>query len=586
MSSGFHATLSAAVPDLSPAPLLIGLAGGLALLLFGLTQITIALKGVAGDSLKTLLARLTSNRLKAVATGALSTALLQSSTVSTVLVVGFVSAGLMSLTSALGVILGSNVGTTITAQVAAIKIADWALALVAGGFAVSMIGRRDRIRGWGSAVLGLGLVFLGMQIVSTSMSPLGDRPEFLGLMANLENPFAGAAAGALFTAVVQTSSATTVLAIVLGSQGLIPLQAGIAIVIGANVGTCITAGIAALGKSRDAQRAAGGHIAFNLAGAVIWLVLIGPLTEFASATSPSYPELTGTARMAAEVPRQLANAHTIFNVANVVLFIGLLTPIARLLHRYIPDRASPAAPRSEPLHLETEILKTPGLALAAARREVGHLGLLVLEMLQSAPPAVLSGTRQDLQELNHADEDVDALYRHLIGYLSRLAEESLSEAEGRELLALLESCNALESVADLIETNLVALGTRRIDAGVHLSATTKTVMTDLFDQVTTGLAIAVVAVVDEDVEAATRVAENKRALNQRLEEARNHQMRRLLVPQPHRRTLYAIETDMMEVIKRIEYLSRRAIRPHPAWAARPTPGDEAPPEEGSDPEAD
>lgn len=554
--------MTAAAPSLEIAPLLAGLAGGLALLLFGLGQVTAALRGVAGDSLRVLLARLTSNRIKAVATGALSTAVLQSSTVTTVLVVGFVSGGLMSLSSALGVILGSNVGTTITAQVVAIEVAEWALVLVAAGFAAATIGRGDRVRGWGSAVLGLGLVFLGMQIVSGTMAPLGDHPRFLEAMARLENPFAGAAAGAAFTAVVQSSSATTVLAIVLASEGLIALPAGVAIVIGANVGTCITAGVAALGKSRDAQRAAAGHVLFNLAGAAVWLGFVGTLSSLASAASPAYPELAGTARRAAEVPRQLANAHTIFNLANVVLFIGLLGPLAEWLHRLLPDRSGLAPPRSNPVYLEPELLGTPGLALAAARREAGRLGELVVEMLRIAPAAVLSGTRRDLERLQEADDDVDTLYRHLVGYLRRLAEQPLPGADGARLLALLESCNSLESIADLVETNLVALGNRRLDTGARVSTATTELMTGLFDRVTAGVTDAVAAVANEDEQAAARAAGNKRTINDRLEEARSHQVLRLLAPQAHRRTLYAIETDLIEVIKRIEYLTRRVVRPH------------------------
>ncbi len=542
-------------------PLLVGLFGGIALLLFGLRELTGALRGVAGDQLRQLLARLTRNRAKAVATGAITTAVLQSSTVTTVLVVGFVGAGVMTFTSSLGVILGSNVGTTLTAQVVAFDVAEWALALVGVGFLTLTLARNDRVEGWGTAMLGLGFVFLGMQAMSGAMAPLRDYTPFIDFMSRLEHPLLGAAAGAAFTAVIQSSSATTVLAIVLASQGLLPLGAGVAIVIGANVGTCLTAGLAALGRSRDAQRAATAHVFFNLVGAVVWLALLEPLVAATTALSPSSPHLTGTARLAADVPRQLANAHTIFNVANVLLFIGLLGPTALLLRRLLPDRVGVEAPVSAPRHLDVELLGTPALALDAAKREVGRLGDLVVAMLREVPRAVLTGARPALKRLAEVDNDVDALYDHIVAYLRRLLEGSLSPDEGRAMLALLEVSNALESIGDLVEQNLVTLGHRRLDNGVHVSEPTRRVLQDLFDAVTGTVADAVQAAVHGDQEAAGRVISGKRSLNRRLDVARGHQVTRLLAAEDHRRRLYAIETDVIEIIKRIEYLARHVVEP-------------------------
>jgi phosphate:Na+ symporter len=541
--------------------LAVGLAGGIALLLFGLQQLTSALRGVAGDQLRGLLARLTRNRVKAVATGAAVTAILQSSTVTTVLAVGFVGGGVMTLTSSLGVILGSNVGTTLTAQVVAFDVAEWALVLVAVGFLTATVAKKDRTQGWGSAVLGLGFVFLGMQVMSSAMSPLREHEPFIEFMSHLDSPLAGAAVGAGFTALVQSSSATTVLAIVLASEGLLPLPAGIAIVIGANIGTCLTAGLAALGRSRDAQRAATAHVLFNLAGGALWLVLLGPLVAATTALSPSYPDLSGAARLAAEAPRQLANAHTIFNVANVVLFIGLLGPTAMVLRKIVPGAEGNEAPVSVPRHLDDELLGTPVLALDAARREIGRLGELVEGMLRKAPTAVLVGTRPELARLAKIDDDVDALYDHIVAYLRQVLEGSLSSDEGQEMLALLEVSNTLESIGDLVEQNLVPLGHRRLDNGVHVSDATRRLLSGLFESVTATLADAVQAVVHADEDAASRVLGGKRSLNRRLDVARGHQVTRLLAAEGHRRQLYAIETDFIEIIKRIEYLARHVVEP-------------------------
>lgn len=555
------ALAAAAEGEVRPLAVIVGLVGGVALLLFGLGYLTTALRGVAGDGLRVLIARLTGNRFKAVATGAAATAILQSSTVTTVLVVGFVGSGLMGLIPALGVILGSKVGTTITAQVVAFDIADWALGLVAVGFIAASLARSDRVTGWGGAVLGLGLVFLGIGAMGSSIAPLKDHPGVIEMMGGLSNPLLGVVLGTAFTAIVQSSSATTVVAIVVASQGLLPLAAGVAIVLGANIGTCVTAGLAALGKSRDAQRAAAGHILFAVVGAALWLLLLGPLVAMAVAVSPQYPQLEGPARLAAEVPRQLANAHTIFNLANVVLFIGLLGPTATLLGRLMPDRPVQQLPAATPRYLDPELMETPSLAVEAARREVGRLGDLVVGMLRSAPDAVLGGTRADLGRLEQDDDDVDQLYAHIVDYLAGLNRESLSESVSRRSIALLEASNALESIADLVETNLVSLGSRRLDSGIAMNPASRQLLGELFDEATRSVVDAAAAVAAGDSRAATEVAARRRPLNRRLDAARTQLAARLSTRLGRRSLAYAIESDLLEVVKRIEYLARRIIRP-------------------------
>jgi phosphate:Na+ symporter len=504
----------------------------------------------------------TANRWAGVATGAVTTAVMQSSSATTVLVVGFVAAGLMTFVGSLGVILGANIGTTITAQVVAFDVVEWALGIVAVGFLTTVVARNDRVEGWGAAILGLGLVFVGMGAMGASMAPLRDDPAVAGLLAGLADPLAGVTVGLVFTALVQSSSATTVLVIVLASEGLLGLEAGVAVVIGANVGTSVTAIIASIGRIPDAKRAAAAHVLFNTLGAAFWLVLLTPLVALAELVSPSYPGLAGDARLAAEVPRQLANAHTIFNVANVLLFVWVLHPIDRLLHRLVPDR-DPMAPVSEPVFLDPELHGTPALALAAAARELRRLGDLVLAMLEQAPSAVLAGPRGEVERVRAADVDVDILYDHIIGYLARLSEERLMEGESQRLLTLLEAANALESIADLVETNLAGLGQRRLDTGVLPSLSTRILLEELFASTVEILTDALSAVVDQDEDAARRVRKAKAGFNRRLDAARLRQAGRLTATEHHRRILYAIEIDVIDVIKRIEYLSRHMVRPAP-----------------------
>ncbi len=302
----------------------------------------------------------------AAVTGALITAVIQSSSVTTVLVVGFVSAGLMGLTQSVGVIMGANVGTTITAQIVAFKVGDAALMMIAVGFAAWFGGRRDSLRQYGAMVMGIGLVFYGMHVMSEGMSPLRAHAPFIELMREMRHPLAGMLVGAVFTALVQSSSATTGIVIVLASQGFISLSAGIALALGANIGTCVTAMLAALGKPREAQRAAAVHVLFNLGGALLWLGLLDLLVTIATWLSPVHANLQGAARLAAETPRQIANANTAFNLINTLLFLPFCGLFARLVRRCLPDRA-PAADGPTARYLDAALLDTPALALCSAR---------------------------------------------------------------------------------------------------------------------------------------------------------------------------------------------------------------------------
>jgi phosphate:Na+ symporter len=536
----------------------VGLAGGVALLLFGLDQLTSVLREVAGDRLRALFRRVSANRWLGTVVGMAATAVMQSSSAVTVLVVGFVAAGLMTLVGSLSVILGSNVGTTITAQIVAFDIVEWALGIVAVGFGVTTLARSERVQGWGKALLSLGLVFLGMGAMGTAMAPLRDLPEVVDLLSGLSNRVVGALVGAVFTAVVQSSSATTVLAIVLASQGLLTLESGVAVVIGANIGSSVTAVLASLGRTPDSKRAAIAHVLFNVAAGVIWLAALSPLAALAVAISPTHPELAGMPRLAAEVPRQLANAHTIFNVVTVVVFIWFLEPLARVLHRLVADETDQV--ESDPVFLDHELLETPAIALGAVAQEAGRLGGLVLAMLRQAPGAVLGGPRTSLRRLRASDGDVDVLYDHMIRYLAELAEQPLPEEDGRRLLALLETCNGLESIADLVETNLVSLGNRRLDIGVEPADSTRTLLESAFAEVTTNLEQALDGVVDSDPEAAQRVLARQGEISELLEDIRSRQAGRISPYRQDRRIMYAIESDIIDVLKQIAYLTQRIVR--------------------------
>lgn len=466
----FFAPAMAAIAggEAQPEWLVMGtnLLGGLALFLFGMEQMSDALKSVAGEGMKTILSRLTTNRFMGAITGAFVTAVIQSSSVTTVLVVGFISAGLMSTAQSIGVIMGANIGTTITAQIIAFKVTKFAMVMIATGFAMLFISKREKVRDYGAMIMGLGLVFYGMHVMSEAMQPLRSYQPFLDLMIEMENPLLGILVSALFTALVQSSSATTGIVIVMASQGFISLPAGIALAFGANIGTCVTAVIASLGKPREAVRAAVVHVLFNVFGVLLWVGFIDQLALLVTAMSPVHADLQGVDRLAHEAPRQIANAHTVFNIANTVLFIGFTGVFARLVEWLVPDKPIDLGAVIQPKYLEESIVDTPVLALDRVRLECLRVGSIINGMLTDIGPAFVSGDRHKLHAVARKDDDVDVLHGHIIRYLGKISRGTLSDAESRELSALMAIVNDMEGIGDLVETDLVSMGLE--SAGKHL----------------------------------------------------------------------------------------------------------------------
>ena len=272
-------TVRAMTDDLDTFALFTGLFGGLALFLFGMDLMTAALKRVAGDQLKDLLGKVTGNRFMGVGLGAIVTGLVNSSSVTTVIVVGFISAGLMSMAQSVSVIMGANIGSTVTAQILAFNVTRFALPTITLGFLISFLSKRQDWQDYGRMLLGLGLVFYGMGLMSAAMAPLRSNETFLDFIATLQNPVLAVVTGIVFTAIIQSSAATTGIVIVLAGQGVMTLETAIAVAMGANIGTCATAGLAAIGKPREAVRAAVVHVLFNVAGVLIWILFIDRLAE-------------------------------------------------------------------------------------------------------------------------------------------------------------------------------------------------------------------------------------------------------------------------------------------------------------------
>ena len=534
--------------------------GGLALFLFGMEQMADSLKAVAGERMKLILAKLTTNRFMGAATGAFVTAVIQSSSVTTVLVVGFITAGLMSMSQSVGVIMGANIGTTITAQIVAFKVTKLALLMIAVGFSMLFFSRQEKIKQYGGMIMGLGLVFFGMSVMSDAMKPLRSYQPFLDLMTRMENPLIGILVAAGFTGLVQSSSATTGIVIVMASQGFITLNAGIALAFGANIGTCVTAMLAAIGKPREAVRAAVVHVLFNVFGVLLWVGFIPYLAQFVTLMSPAYPNLSGINRLAAEAPRQIANAHTVFNIANTLIFIGFTSQFVRLVEWLVPDKPLDELVIARPKYLDEELIATPSLALERARMEIGHMGGRVLDMLERILPAIVTGNRSALREVAKIDDEVDILHGHTVTYLGRISQKSLTDAQTQELLHLMGAVNDLENLGDIIETDLVLLGNKRIEEGISISNSTQVVLENLHETITLTVELACKAVADNDQKAAQEVISKKGDITRFMESAAMHEARRLVAEEPNRLAAYTLEIDILEKLKRIYYFSKRMAK--------------------------
>ena len=428
--------------------LITSLFGGLGMFLYGMEMMSDSMKVTAGNKMRTILEKLTSNRFLAVGVGAFVTMVIQSSSATTVMLVSFVNSGLLSFAQGLGVILGSNIGSTVTAQIVAFKITDYALALIAIGAIMSLFSKKDTAKNIGFVILGFGLLFYGMKVMSDTMKPLRSNPTFNSILVSFENPFMGILAGAVFTALIQSSSATTGIVITLASGGSITLEAGIPLILGANIGTCVTALLAGLNASREAKRVAIAHVTFNVIGVAVFCFWIPTFADIVAQTSDN-------------VPRQIANAHTIFNIIATVIFIPFTTIIADLIIRFFPDKEEVRnIEKAAVLNLDESVLSYPAAAISNTQAEIrGVVGLMERVIGSMVNPFIsdeLTGDvedpDQDFQKGLHVRLDkIGQLNQSILDYLVKISNEELNENQSREIFTLVSVVNYLDSIRSAVE---------------------------------------------------------------------------------------------------------------------------------------
>ena len=540
----------------------LDLFGGLALFLAGLQLLSEGMKKAAGQAMTTVLAKLTTNRFMGAVTGAFVTGILNSSTVTTLLVVGFISGGMMTLSQSVGVIMGANIGSTVTAQLLAFNLSAYSLGPVAIGFFMLFSAKRDKTKYYGMMIMGIGLVFYGMGLMSDAMVPLRSYEPFLEILKELEHPLSGILAGAIFTAIVQSSAATVGIAIAMASEGLLGLSAGIALALGANIGTAVTTAIMGVmsSKSVDAVRASVVHVSFNIIGVLIWLPFIWFLVDIAVWISPSSSDLEGMAKAAADVPRQIANANTFFNIINTILFIGFTSWFARMAEWLIADKPPKAGIIIEAKYLDENLLITPPIALQQVRLELVRLANISMEMLQDIAPAFKERDMQRIKEISKRQNEIHILEAEILKYLALLRKDMLSEEESLEFQTLMMAVDNFESLASIIENNLVNLAEQISSLDAKSSKQTKAMMLDIYNSVLTSVEQAVKTVRDKDELAAEAVLMLKDPIKKQSERILSRKAERLAGDDSNYLALVRLEMSFVENMRHIYSLSRRIAK--------------------------
>ena len=464
--------------------------GGLGLFLFGIQIMASGMQKAAGDRFRRILEVLTNKPVIGVMTGILVTILVQSSSTASVMVVGFANAGLMNLSQAISVIIGANIGTTVTAQIVSFKIGVIAFPAIGIGSLLNFFGRRRFQRYLGQTVLGFGLLFLGMTTMSNGMMPLRELDAFHNMLTQFSvYPILGIIAGAIFTALIQSSSAATGVIIALTLQDLVPFHAAVPLVLGTNVGTSITAILAGIGANVAARRAAVAHVLFNVIGVILALIFLQPFTSVLVETATT-------------VPRQVANTHTAFNLFNTIIFLAFLKYFTRLVCIIVPGEDEKI--EFGPKYLDPRILRTPAVAIGGAKQELLRMASIAREMLGESIQVFIHGDLKKIKHIEQMEDLVDGLEKEINIYLADLSQHSMSREQSSSIGHMMSAANDLERIGDHSE-NIMQLGELKAEERLPYSTTALEEINDLYSKVDSMLERAIIAYRNNDQELAKEI---------------------------------------------------------------------------------
>ena len=551
--------------------LIIGMLGGLALFLYGMGKMSEGMKKAAGNKMRVILAALTRNRVTALLLGAFVTMVIQSSSATTVMLVSFVQAGLISFVQSLGIILGADIGTTVTAQLIAFKLTDYALLMIAIGFGFKTVAKRDDIISLGEIILGFGILFYGMKLMSDAMEPLRGYRLFIETMKGLENPLMGLLVGTVFTALVQSSAASIGVVIVLAHQGLISLETGIPIIFGANIGTCVTAGLATINTTREAKRVALAHVLFKVSGVIMFVFWI-----------PGFAELIQniSARFGSDIARQIANAHTIFNVSLGLMFLPFTGFFSHIILRFFPDKETDLSVKPKTLYIDESSISSPAIAIELARKEISNMALILSRMLKSIIIPYISDekwikkeglTREEtellLKEIPHRDErhpqltllealdmreeKMDFLNDRIRDFLIKISKQEASEEQAKEVYAMISISSDLESIADLIHRNLVKLIFKKRELNVDFSDEGKEELMIYHQKVCRQIGRLHEAFAERNLEKAQKIMEKERKYLDLEAQYRVRHLERIRHEHKSSVETHEVHMELMDILKQI-----------------------------------
>lgn len=519
--------------------LVIGLIGGLAMFLYGMDQMSDGLKKSAGSKIRSILKSLTQNRFIGVLVGVFVTMVIQSSSATTVMLVSFVQAQLMTFSQSLGIILGADIGTTITAQLIAFRLTDVALLFVAIGLLLKFVTKNGELTNLGIALMGFGLLFYGMHIMSESMSPLRNYTPFLNILSSMRNPLFGVLVGAIFTALIQSSAAFIGIVIVLAQQNLVTLNEGIPLLFGANIGTCITALLASLNTSREAKRVALAHTFFKVGGVLVFIGWIPYYVNFISGITDN-------------LPRQIAHAHTVFNVGLTILFFPFAGVMAKLITRILPDKKLPEVELPYKIKfLKNNLIPTPALALTLAKKEILRMGEKVKKMVEGIITPFLDGKLEFEKEVEQQEEEIDFLQEKITEYLTKISRQSISEQRIDEVFQMMHTVIEMEQIGDIVSKSLVPLAIKKQKLGCDFSKAGKDEIADYHTRSIKQISRALDVFEDVDLEKAERMKKKYKKYRFMEMSLRRTHFERLRQDIPESVASDEIHLELMDYLRRI-----------------------------------
>ena len=498
--------------------MILGAIAGLSLFLYGMQLMGDGLQKVAGEGLKGIIRKLTKNRFMSVLVGMFVTTIIQSSSATTVMVVGFVNAGLMTLAQAVGVVFGANVGTTITGQMVSFNLSQWAPIVIAAGLVANMLTKNPKVKEASEIFIGFGILFIGMSSLSSALQPLKELPEFTNWILQYgSNPFIGVGIGLLMTLVLQSSSATIGVLIALASQGVLPITTAVFIIFGDNIGTCTTALISSLGTSRRGKQVAVIHLSINIIGTIYFMLFFtGILTNIV------------TSMNATDIARQIANAHTIFNIVNVIVLFPFANLLVKLADFIIPEPQAETMEEEEKLvsYLDKRILVTPSIALQNTMYEFAAMSHAADKTLTYAIDAIRLRSQEKIEKAFASEQKVNQFQKAIIEYLVEISQQNVSTSDQETIDELFSTVNDVERISDHAE-NIADFAKAVLERDIVLDEKTLSELEHVFGLVQKGFAMSIDTLSTGNIEKVKEVITIEREIDRLKIEIRDKYMKRM-----------------------------------------------------------